>query len=182
MEIGVDQFAEHFKPLARQFHDTGDMEILLQSMSLDRVSAGTELIRYEGECSSVYLVWEGRLVASIEDESGKIVLGEIGPGDWTGEVTLIEPGPATASVTCIEDCVLLSMSHDKFRILREEHPATAGALMHAFALNLAERLRNYGNCAAHEVASNEYVLEPLHQEERESIITVIARLMGIRGK
>jgi CRP/FNR family cyclic AMP-dependent transcriptional regulator len=181
VEVTVDEFTSRFGALAKQFPSSSDLAVVLQSMSFDSVPAGTRLIEYDGPCSTLYLVWDGLLSASLNDGGGKIMLGQIGPGEWIGEVTLIEPGPASATVSCTEDSTLLSMSHETFNKLRNDSPAAAGALMHALSLNLVDRLRAYGKRAAHEIAEGEYALEELAPRERTAIITLIARLMGIKG-
>jgi len=181
MEITVDQFTRRFAALARQFPSSLDLASVLQSMHVEHVPAESQIIAYDGQCSTLYLVWEGKLSASIDDEAGNIALGEIGPGEWIGEVSLIEPGPATASIYSAEESTLLSMSHEGFNTLRAERPAAAGALMHALSLNLAERLRTYGSRAAHEISTGEYVMEEIPPNQRNAIITLIARLMGIQG-
>ena len=180
-DITAEQFAKHFSALAKQFHSPDIIGQILQNMRIEEIPAGTRLIEYEGACSTLYLVWSGLLLASIEEQGVKITLGEVGPGEWIGEVTLIEPGPASASITCIEDSTLLSMSHEGFQKLRENYPAAAGALMHTLSLNLADRLRTYGNRAAEEIYDREYLMKDLPPEKRTSIITILARLMGIRG-
>ena len=182
MEITESEFNKRFRGLAKQFPSSSDLATILKSISIDSVPAGTRIIEYDGPCSRLYLVWDGLLTASIDDKSGKIVLGQIRPGEWIGEVTLIEPGPATASVTCTEDSVLLSMTHEAFNKLRNENPRAAGALMHALSLNLVDRLRAYGKRAAHEIAEGEYELEELAPARRIAIITLIARLLGIKGE
>jgi CRP-like cAMP-binding protein len=181
VDVTVDQFTGRFAALANRFPSTPNLAAVLSSMRIEQIPARTRLIEYDGACSKLYLVWEGQLSASIEDESGKILLGQIGPGEWIGEVTLIEPGPATASVDADEDTVLLTMSHKDFSDLRENQPPAAGALMHALSLNLVDRLRAYGKRAAHEISSGQYAMEELAPKERATLITLIARLMGIRG-
>jgi CRP/FNR family cyclic AMP-dependent transcriptional regulator len=181
VDVTVDQFTGRFAALADRFPSTPNLAAVLDSMRIEQIPAGTRLIKYDGESSKLYLVWEGRLSASIEDESGKILLGHIAPGEWIGEVTLIEPGPATASVDADEDSVLLSMSYEDFSNLRTNQPAAAGALMHALSLNLVDRLRAYGQRAAHEISSGQYAMEELAPQERTALITLISRLMGIRG-
>lgn len=180
-EITADKFARHFSALAKQFHSPEILNAILRSMSIDHVPAGTRLIEYDGPCSTLYLVWDGLLRASIEDEEGKITLGDIGPGEWIGEVTLIEPGPASASVSTIKDSTLLSMSHEAFSKLRAQQPDAAGTLMHALSLNLAERLRTYGNRAAQEIHAHEFTMKELAPETRANIVKILANLMGIRG-
>lgn len=180
-DINADTFARHFSALAKQFHSPEILKTILQSMEINHVPAGTRLIEYDGPCSTLYLVWDGLLSASIEDEEGKIKLGDIGPGEWIGEVTLIEPGPASASVSTVEESTLLSMSHEAFSKLRDQHPAAAGALMHTLSLNLAERLRTYGNRAAQEIHAHEFEMKELAPETRANIVKILANLMGIKG-
>lgn len=180
-DINADTFARHFSSLAKQFHSPEILKTILQSMDIDHVPAGTRLIEYDGPCSTLYLVWDGLLSASIEDREGKITLGDIGPGEWIGEVTLIEPGPASASVSTVEDSTLLSMSHEAFSKLRDRHPAAAGALMHTLSLNLAERLRTYGNRAAQEIHAHEFKMKELAPETRANIVKILTNLMGIKG-
>jgi len=181
MEITVDQFTSRFAALARQFPSSSDLASVLRSMRIEHIAAGSQIIEYDGQCSTLYLVWAGKLSASIDDDAGHIALGEIGPGEWIGEVSLIEPGPATASIYSKEESTLLSMSHKAFNSLRAEHPAAAGALMHALSLNLAERLRTYGSRAAHQISTGNYVMEEMPPDQRNAIVKLIARLMGIQG-
>src|SRR3990172_847652 len=114
MDITTEQFRNRFKALAAHVASKNDLEALVQNCFLSLIPAGTRIIGYGGACSTLYLVWSGLLSASIEEGDIKLVLGDIQPGEWVGEVTLIEPGPATASVTCVEDSYLLALSHDMF--------------------------------------------------------------------
>ena len=179
MDITTDQFRKHFKTLATQFAATSDLAALLQNCSLSLVPGGTRIITYGGACSTLYLVWSGLLSASIEDGDVKLVLGDIRPGEWVGEITLIEPGPATASVTCVEDSYLLALSHDAFNVLRASHPAAAGALLHALCLNIAERLRATSERVIEQIGNREYRLQDMPPEEKATTVGLISRLLGM---
>lgn len=185
MDISTTQFKKRFKSLADRFAATGDIEIMLQNCSLSLLPAGTRIIDYGGTCSTLYLVWSGLLSASIEDGNAKLVLGDIRPGEWVGEITLIEPGPATASVTCVEDSQLLALSHDAFNVLRASRPSAAGALLHALSLNIAERLRTTSERVIEQIGSREYRLQDMPPEEKATAVRLITKLIsvlfGIRG-
>lgn len=178
MDITTEQFQKQFKALAARLI-TADVDALLHSCSLTLVPAGTRIIEYGGPCSTLYLVWQGLLSATIEEGDVKLVLGDIGPGEWVGEVTLIEPGPATASVTCVEDCYLFALSHEAFNRLRASHPGAASLLLHALSLNLAERLRTTSERVIEQIGKSEYRLQDLSAEEKAAKVGVITRLLGM---
>jgi len=144
------------------------------------VPAGTEVIEYRGSCTKLFFVWDGNLAVSIGSGSESVELGAIGPGEWIGEMTLIEPGPASATVTATQDSMLLALPHETFRQLQRYEPATARALLHVITFNLAERLRATGTYVVRRVNDAAVRAEPLGPKERAGIIQVIANLMGIR--
>lgn len=134
------QFATRFPAIAAGLAPA-QLEVLLDGMTRLVVSPGTQLIRYHGRSAQLYLVWSGRLRASLESGAQTLVLGDIGPGRWVGEVTVLDHGPATATVTAVEVSTLLALARDDFERLREEQPAVAARLTQALARNLAQRLR-----------------------------------------
>jgi len=187
MDITTEQFRYRFKALAARIASKNDLEALVKNCSLSLIPAGTRIISYGEACSTLYLVWNGLLSASIEDGDIKLVLGAIQPGEWVGEVMLIEAGPATASVTCVEDSYLLELSHEAFNKLRASHPAAAGALLHALCLNIAERLRATSERVFEQIGDKEYRLQDMTPEKKATAVGHITRLLGMllgihRGK
>lgn len=134
------QFAAHFPGIAAGLSQA-QLEALLDGVTRLVVSPGTQLIRYHGRSGHLYLVWSGRLRAALETGAHTLVLGDIGPGRWVGEVTVLDHGPATATVTATEVSTLLALARDDFERLRAQHPAVAARLTQALARNLAQRLR-----------------------------------------
>ena len=64
-------------------------------------------------------------------------INELGPGDFFGEIVLIDRGPRTATVIAAEPCRLLVLDIGGFRTLVSKYPSVQGKIMKA----LAERLR-----------------------------------------
>ena len=72
-------------------------------------------------------------------------LNTLGPGDFFGEIALVDGGPRTATVTTDEPCSLLVIGHRDFHALMEEFPEVAEQVMNA----LANRVRHLEPDAAH---------------------------------
>jgi MFS family permease len=74
------------------------------------VPAGGVVLR-EGEDSDRFFVIESGLV---EVTQGGVVLRQEGPGDFFGEIGLLRDVPRTATVTAVEDTVLMALGRDDF--------------------------------------------------------------------
>ena len=69
----------------------------------------------------------------------------VGPGDFLGEIALIDHRPRTATATCETPCRVLVLAHREFHTLLADTPSIASAVLKA----LAERLRALEPQAAH---------------------------------
>lgn len=84
-------------------------------------AAGTVLAR-EGERGvGLFLIVEGRCVVSI----GGKQKAKLGPGEFYGEIALLDGGPRTATVTAQTDVRLVGITEWVFRGLLREHPSIA---------------------------------------------------------
>ena len=84
----------------------------------------------QGEPSdALYLLRFGRLLAQREDADGQVeALGQIGPGEWVGEIGLITDAPRSAHVIAARDCELLRLGRPAFDSLIAQHPQAMLAL------------------------------------------------------
>lgn len=98
------------------------------------VPAGKVLIR-QGELGDDLMILVKGLVA-VERDGERI--NKLGPGEFFGEIALIEQGPRTATVTAETPCRLLVLNHRSFHALMEEFPEVAAQVL----LTLAHRLRS----------------------------------------
>lgn len=137
---GAAAFTACFPALAASAPET--LAPLLHALTPVRVTAGQELIRYGGHSDCLYLIWHGRLRAALDVAGRRLVLGELGPGKWVGEVTLLDHGPATATVLAVEDSRLLALGRDAFERLHLAQPRLAACLVQALSRDLAARLRH----------------------------------------
>lgn len=105
------------------------------------VPAGKVLIR-QGELGDDLMILVKGLVA-VERDGEKV--NKLGPGEFFGEIALIERGPRTATVIAETPCRLLVLNHRSFHALMEEFPEVAAQVL----LTLAHRLRSLESGAVH---------------------------------
>jgi CRP-like cAMP-binding protein len=83
--------------------------------------AGTVIAR-EGEPGvGLFVIVEGEAEVTI----GGMKKATLGPGEFFGEIALLDGGPRTATVTATTDVKLLGLTEWVFRGLMQEHPSIA---------------------------------------------------------
>jgi CRP-like cAMP-binding protein len=98
------------------------------------VRAGRALAA-EGETGGrFYLILEGTAQVTIGDHK----VNELGPGDYFGEISLIDGEPRSATVTATSDGRVLSLASFTFAPLLQEHPS----ITHKILLEMCRRLRD----------------------------------------
>ena len=91
--------------------------------------AGTVIAR-EGEPGvGLFVIADGTAEVTIGGKK-KVALA---PGDFFGEIALLDGGPRTATVTATSDVRLLGLTEWVFRGLMQEHPSIAVKTLQAMA-------------------------------------------------
>ena len=142
-----------------------------------------EVVIHDGKPSdSLFLVWEGELTCYIEDEGRKVQIGHIMPGQYIGEVSILDPGNATASVVALTNCTLLELTRSNFNKLEDTHPLIASKLIRALAAALITRLRasdeflmNIFNSTYDELTASPNMADNQH----EWFTNIYQRLIGV---
>lgn len=114
-------------------------ELVRIAALVDEVEApqGKTLTREGDPGWEFFVVAEGRATA----RRGGRKIGEIGPGSFFGEMSLLDQGPRSATVTADTDMHLLVLSSRSFSSLVEEVPSVGRRIMSGMAdrLRAAER-------------------------------------------
>ena len=101
-----------------------------------RTYGADEVIVKEGSTgTALYIILSGR--ARVERESQ--ALGELTPGDFFGELALIEEHPRSATVVAVEETDCLLLPAWEFTALLQEHPEIAVPIMRALIARLHRR-------------------------------------------
>jgi CRP/FNR family transcriptional regulator, cyclic AMP receptor protein len=98
------------------------------------VPAGKVLFHQDQSGSDAFIVLTGDV--QIERNGKKVAL--LGPGQLIGELSLLDQGVRTATVTCATDCDILVLSRPRFMALIDDLPALQRPLL----ASLAQRLRD----------------------------------------
>ena len=100
------------------------------------------------QTDSLYIILSGRLKVMMSDAEGKeVILSILGPGEFFGEMGLIDDSPRSASVVAIEPCELLSIAKRDFNKCLAENFEMAMAVMRGLVRRLREADRKIGSLA-----------------------------------
>ena len=109
---------------------------------------GTAVLREGGPADCLYVVVSGRLKVLMGEADGKeTILSIIGPGEFFGEMSLIDDNPRSATVIAIEACELLALTRRDFRRCLVENSNLAMAVMRVLVRRLREADRKIGSLA-----------------------------------
>lgn len=144
IRVTREAFARRFRRLAGRI-PADDVDALLAALVKQDVAAGEVVITQDSPVDALLLVWDGELDVSVETPKGDQALAHVGPGSFLGEASLLDPGPASATVTADQGCVLLRLDRAAFDGLCSDRPALASVLVDELARVLAGRVRAAGD-------------------------------------
>lgn len=113
----------------------GDLERLAKKVREDKLPPGVELIKEGTSGSSVFFIVQGK--CEVRRNGGRIAL--LGPGEFFGELSILQPAPRTATVSVYEAATLLVLEGRDFRSAL----TTNTAMAHHLIKVLADRLRQF---------------------------------------
>lgn len=143
LRVNRDNFSRRFRRLAGRLGGE-DVDALLAALVQQDVAAGEAVITLGAPVDALLLVWDGELNVTVETPGGDRELAHVGPGAFLGEASLLDPGPASATVTADQGCTLLRLDRAAFDTLCAEQPRLANVLLEELARVLAARVRTAG--------------------------------------
>lgn len=103
-----------------------------------RVDKGTVIMR-EGEMGQcAYFVVHGRLLVEKNIDGESVPIAEIEPRDIVGELAILDDAPRSATVTAMEDSLLVILNKDRIRSIIRRSPAVAEVILKL----ICHKLRN----------------------------------------
>jgi uncharacterized membrane protein len=103
-----------------------DRRALAEVVDLVRLGEGETLFRAGEPGESLYLVRSGEVELFIQDNVGqKITLDTARPGDFFGEIALLDSGPRTATAVALADAELIELDRDDLLLLFQRKPDAA---------------------------------------------------------
>ena len=109
--------------------DNKELQEIARSMRERRFKAGDTVTQEGAGGVGFFVVEEGQADVNVGGESK----GSVGPGDYFGEIALINESPRTATLTARTDMLCYGMTPWDFRPLVESNSAIAWKLLTAMA-------------------------------------------------
>lgn len=131
MSAPVDalQNVQLFSTLAEE-----DMEELARQLHERRFPEGAEVTTEGSTGAGFFVIAAGNAEVLVGGEHR----ATLGPGDYFGEVALIDDGIRSASIVAATDLLCYGLTPWEFRPFVEEHPKVAWALLEALARRIRE--------------------------------------------
>jgi CRP/FNR family transcriptional regulator, cyclic AMP receptor protein len=126
------ELLEHVPLFATMSHD--QLEELSGIVHEVDVRPG-DVLTHEGRHEGYFFVV---VDGSVGIDRGGRTINTLGPGDFLGEIALLDGGPRTATATAVTDSRLLSLEHQAFDDLMDASPSIRSAVMEA----VGQRLRS----------------------------------------
>lgn len=139
--ISSVEFTALFPSLTLGLSDA-ETQTLIASLEPEEIAAGETPIVQGTESDSLYLVWEGALKVSVQSGTGEHEVATLTPGALFGEVTILDPGPASATVRSDGGCRALVLPHSKLSALWTEHHKIALKLLAHLNREVTSRIRS----------------------------------------
>ncbi len=107
-----------------------ELEVLASSSVTRQYPKNTVIINDGDHADSLYLIDQGRVKVYCSDKNGKeFIMNTLEPGDYFGELALLDDDRRSASVRTMEKCTFRIIYKEDFQRVITEHPNIAKVLM-----------------------------------------------------
>jgi CRP-like cAMP-binding protein len=128
------------QPLFAEF--TGEeLDELLELTDPVEAKDGEVIVKQDDRGDCMYILVDGEARITHRRAGRAIGLGIIRPGDFFGEIALVDYGPRSADVTAMGKCTLLKITQATISALAGVYPAAAFKFLIAVGRILVARLR-----------------------------------------
>lgn len=141
--------------------DPAILEALAQELPVASIDPGTDVIHEGDAARELFVVITGELEVLKKSKRGtEARVAVLGPGDWFGEMAILDVQPRSATVRAVAPTVMLRMSAEHVdRLLYRRDLKAYALLMMNVARELSRRLRVVDGILAEMVVSvwDEYI-------------------------
>jgi len=139
--------------------------------SVKSFKKNTIIINQEDETDSLYVILSGRVKVFLSGEDGReAVLNHQGPGEYFGEMSLIDRQPRAASVITVEPSRLMIISRSDFMHCLASNPEIALNLIKPMTSRIRMLAQNVSNLALLDVYGRVARTLLQHASEEEGVL------------
>ena len=131
--------------------DANELEHLAEEIDQVNYKAGETIFNEHDRGDALYILEEGNVRIWVYDEDVKeVTLAELKPGDFFGELAVLDRGERSSSATAITDIHLHRLSSDDFQKFLTDHPDAAIDVI----CEIAQRMRQTNLLVSQRTARN----------------------------
>ena len=120
-----------------------EIEELIINSQVHSYEPGAVLCRENAVEDRFYMILDGEVeVTKNINKTESRLLQTLSPGDFFGEMSLLDNEPRSADVTSTQQTWLLSIGRDECRLMLRDNPVLGAKMLWAFCQILNSRLRN----------------------------------------
>jgi CRP-like cAMP-binding protein len=121
------------------FEDLSSWELMQVNKITERqlFQAGEQIVKEGTKCDAFYIIKNG--MVKVEKEGREIAT--LGSEEPIGEISFIDSGVRSATITALQDTVVIKLPSDKFKELMSNSREIATKVYKTIALTLSQRLR-----------------------------------------
>ncbi len=126
-EVQLSDEAQHLSqiPLFRHL-DTTELEQLAEEVDQVSYKADEAIFRERDPGDALYVVEEGQVRIWVLDEDMEpVTLSELGPGEFFGELAVLDTGERSANASALTDCTLHRLRREDFQNFLVSYPHAA---------------------------------------------------------
>lgn len=128
--------------------DERELERLSKAAMRRRAARGEQVVRAGEDAETLIVLLTGRAkVTNFDEEGREIILAWLSPGEFFGEMGLIDGSPRSANVVAVEPCELLILGKQEFQRCMQDNFQVMQKLMQILVRRLREADRNIESLA-----------------------------------
>jgi CRP/FNR family cyclic AMP-dependent transcriptional regulator len=129
-----------------------DLQAIAGHARAKTIPKNTIVITEGDESNSLYVIMSGKVKVYLSADDGKeVILNIQGPGEYFGELAVMDAGPRSASIMTLERSQFSIISKDDFQEFLSRNPSIALRLMQAMARRIRALSETVRNLALHDV-------------------------------
>lgn len=91
----------------------------------------------EDKGTTFYVIYSGRIkITKLNQEGNEIILAILGPGDFFGEMSMIDDQPRNANAFTLDNVVLFAFPRNEFHSITDANPVFSSNLLKTFVARL----------------------------------------------
>ena len=159
--------------------DGATIALIVAQLTEEVWPAGHIVIEEYASGDTLYIIVDGQVQISRTLQNGEQrVIREMGPGEFFGEMALLEDKPRSARVSTVTPTTFLAVTRQRFNTLIEQHPAVAINFLKAISAQLRQQYREQAvlleekQTLIEALAAKNAALEQALAELRAALVTV----------